>query len=80
MESQRLRRAENINNRSSLGIRPAQSFAADLRNFARAMDAVAGVLENRAREHISSPNSSSAGHNNNRHADTAISKVITIRV
>ena len=71
MESQRLRRAENINNRSSLGIRPAQSFAADLRNFARAMDAVAGVLENRAREHISSPNSSSAGHNNNRHADNS---------
>ena len=35
------------------------------------MDAVAGVLENRARDHISSPNTSSAGHDNNRRVNNS---------
>ena len=71
MESQRLRHSENISNVGSLGSEPNRSLATDLRNFARAMDAVAGVLENRARDHISSPNTSSAGHDNNRRVNNS---------
>ena len=69
MESQRLRRTENINNRSSLGSEP-KSLAADLRNCA-GYGCRCGGFGEPCQGTISSPNSSSAGQNNNRHVDNS---------